>query len=232
MPEIVRSVLELYKAVAQPIWIRIQSWIRQSQVSDRVVMWGTPCPRSFLRDVVTAWFPLPLKERTLPNFVPTRQKIRFEYLDYYQNDLVSLIISHVINAIGNVTICRSSDQLPVILASGHFAIVPSLARVGHHAFRVLKDNQLFLLEQHNDTEAVEDKLSAWLKGCGEELRDYHRRENIQTPVKSFKFVASNTLCEVYNGDSGKYVNTESIFKFEDAAWSERKLKELGIITLH
>ncbi|KAG4428455.1 hypothetical protein IFR05_016060 [Cadophora sp. M221] len=128
--------------------------------------------------------------------------------------------------------CRSSDQVPAILASGTFAIVTSLARVGHHVFRALDDDRVFVLEQHNATQALKNDLSTWLEGCGKELRDYHQDENIETPVKSFKFVASRAFRKVYNGDMGEYCTVASTYGAEYAARRDRQLKELGIITLH
>ncbi|KAH7311009.1 heterokaryon incompatibility protein-domain-containing protein [Rhexocercosporidium sp. MPI-PUGE-AT-0058] len=240
MPEIVRSILEPYKAVALLIWANFQpseqqqeSYARFGDGSDhsakrRIDM--RSC--AYLEDVVTAWFPL--RRRTRPSHGPPHQsrKSKPNYQQDKQDEIVSATFTHIMSAIERLATCGSSDQRPVILESGHFVVVPSLARAGHHIFRILGDDKLLLLEEHHATQAHDDRFSTWLGACGKELRDYHTQENRQTPIKAFKFVATNASSEVYDGNTDEdfdELNTEAIdFKSRH----DRELNTLGIISLH
>ena len=235
MPQIFKSTLKAYKKLTRSAWEKLQKLdyeelIRASIGSKRPFDVETTSD-ILLLDVVRGWFPL--QEGYFSKLANVRPGNRAKRSLLYneQRTMVSTVAANILDVLRRFAMCRVSGQQPVILKSGHLARVPSSARIGHHVFQVLGDDCLLLLERHRSTQASKDNLLTWLEVCGGDLMAYHKNHHMgkQTPVRHYKFLASDEPCEVYDRNLGVIVMRGSA---GEMAHNHRKLGELGIVTLH
>lgn len=232
MPNLVLSVLRHYREAMQTGWARLQALDSQ----DPTFSSGSFPSRYFysglnplLWGVVTAWFPFEV-ERSIIGKVSGYRNNKQIYLEQLRDFVMPMLTSHIFDCLKQLVLCHASGQQPAVLASGHYACVPALACAGHHVFRVFDDDRLFLLEPQQPAQASKADLSTYLKACGKGLVDYHLYYcNKQTPIKSFKFVASNKSFEVYDENIADVFNKRDKHLSGETEGDERALV---LISLH
>lgn len=100
---------------------------------------------------------------------------------------------------------------------------------GHHLFGMLDGNRVILLEPFDATPALQDIVSPRVEACGKRLSKHQRKK--LTLVKSFRFMAFDLPCEVYDGAADDHFS--SPIPYTEAFYQGKQgLEALEIITLH